>query len=118
MWRGLRKGLNVVDIFGRGTLTLIEVTLRPSQTPLRNPCCGVIPTFRQLPVRLHTGTVNAVFPYGGVRAPLYNPLRLRGLSSLAAAPLRIIRRRRGPPQPPTTRRLSRGKTRTKPVLST
>jgi len=30
-------------------------------------------------------SVHAVFPYGGVRAPLYNPLRLQGLASLAAA---------------------------------
>jgi hypothetical protein len=34
-------------------------------------------------------SVHAVFPYGGVRAPLYNPLRLQGLASLAAAPAAI-----------------------------
>jgi hypothetical protein len=34
-------------------------------------------------------SVYAVFPYGGARAPLYNPLRLQGLASLAAAPAAI-----------------------------
>ena len=34
-------------------------------------------------------SVHAVFPYGGTRAPLYNPLRLQGLASLAAAPAAI-----------------------------
>jgi hypothetical protein len=34
-------------------------------------------------------SVHAVFPYGGACAPFYNPLRLQGLASLAAAPAAI-----------------------------
>jgi hypothetical protein len=34
-------------------------------------------------------SVHVVFPYGGARAPLYNPLRLQGLPSLTHAPAAI-----------------------------
>jgi len=64
-------------------------------------------------------SVHAVFPYGGVRAPLYEPLLLQGLVSLAAAPPRYNTAPMWPPQPPTgPASLSRGKTGTKPALST
>ena len=42
---------------------------------------GLVPSRGQVLMSVH-----AVFPYGGARAPLYNPLRLQGLASLAAAP--------------------------------
>lgn len=42
-----------------------------------------------------------MFPDGGTRAPLCNSLVVRGLPALATPRHDIIRRRRGPPQPPT-----------------
>ena len=42
-------------------------------------------------LRVGAGSVHAVFPYGGARAPLYNPLCLQGVASLTAAPAAIYR---------------------------
>ncbi len=61
-------------------------------------------------------SVHAVFPYGGARAPLYNPLRLQGLASLAAA-YDIIRRPPARLNALRSRSLVRGTSGTKPVLS-
>jgi hypothetical protein len=45
---------------------------------------GLAPSRRQILMSVH-----AVFPYGGARAPLYNPHRLQGLVGLAHAPAAI-----------------------------